>query len=135
MSKKTVLVVDDEADMRIFVSTVAETNGFQSMAAENGVEALALARTAATDLVVLDVMMPNIEDGLKTYREFKTDSALIHIPIIMLSAIARRTFFHSLKLLPGFQGAATPEPEAYIEKPPEADILIRQILALIGSTA
>ena len=54
MENKKILVVDDERDMRIFVSTVAETLGFEPTAAQDGVEALEKARLNPPALVILD---------------------------------------------------------------------------------
>ena len=131
MSRKKILVVDDERDMRIFVSTVVETLGFEPISAENGAEALDKAGTNPPALVILDVMMPKIDDGIQTYRLFKSDPALSGIPIIMLSAIAKKTFFHSIRMLSPQQGSRLPEPEAYMEKPPDAEELIRLITQLL----
>ena len=132
MKNKTVLVVDDEADMRIYVSTVVETSGFKPVTAEEGTQALALARSDTPDLVILDVMMPKIDDGIQTYLEFRTDEKLNRIPIIMLSAVARKTFFHSIRMLNPYRGQTIPEPDAYMEKPPEANELIRLIDELLA---
>ena len=131
MDTKRILVVDDEADMRIFVSTVVETSGFEPVCAEDGTTALALARSQPPALVILDVMMPGIDDGIRTYQQFKTDQKLNRIPIIMLSAIARKTFFHSIRMLTPQTGRIIPEPEAYMEKPPDASGLIRLINKLL----
>ena len=99
MGKKRILVVDDEVDIRIFVSTVVETIGFEPIEATNGSEAVEKARLTKPHLVILDIMMPKIEDGIKTYQQFRTDDNLADIPIIMLSAIAKKTFFHSIRML------------------------------------
>ena len=131
MENKKILVVDDERDMRIFVSAVVETLGFEPIAAENGAEALEKAGSNPPALVVLDVMMPKIEDGIQTYQKFKSDQKLCRIPIIMLSAIAKRTFFHSIRMLSPRQGSQLPEPEAYMEKPPDAEELSRMITELL----
>ena len=131
MSRKKILVVDDERDMRIFVSTVVETLGFESIEAENGSEALQKAGTKSPALVILDVMMPKIDDGIQTYQLFKCDQELSRIPIIMLSAIAKKTFFHFLRMLSPRQGSRLPEPEAYMEKPPDAEELSRLITGLL----
>ena len=131
MDNKKILVVDDEVDMRIFVSTVVETRGFEPMTAQDGTEALNIARTEPPALVILDVMMPQIDDGIQTYQQFRTDEMLGRIPIIMLSAIAKRTFFHAVRLLNPHKGHAIPEPEAYMEKPPDANELIRLIDTLL----
>jgi CheY-like chemotaxis protein len=127
MEKPKILVVDDERDMRIFVSTVVETLGFEAVAARDGAEALIRAGSNPPALVILDVMMPKIEDGLQTYRQFRTDPRLSGIPIIILSAIAKKTFLHSIKILSPRQGPQLAEPEAYMEKPPDATELSRLI--------
>ncbi len=133
MGKKIILVVDDERDMRIFVSTVVETLGFEAITAEDGPQALVTAGSNPPVLVILDVMMPGIDDGIQTYRQFKTDPALSHLPIIILSAIARKTFLHSIAMLSPRQGSGLPEPEAYMEKPPDADELSQLITELLPS--
>ena len=127
MENVNILVVDDEADMRIFVSTVVETRGFKPVTAEDGQEALARARSKPPAMVILDVMMPKIDDGIRTYQQFRTDESLNHIPIIMLSAVAKKTFFHTIRMLRPHKGRSIPEPEAYMEKPPDANELIRLI--------
>lgn len=133
MGNKRILVVDDEPDMRIFVSTVVETLGFEPIAAEDGAEALQKAGSTPPALIILDVMMPKIDDGIQTYQEFKSDQKLSRIPIIMLSAIAKKTFFHSIRMLSPRQGSQLPEPEAYMEKPPDAEELGRLITELLPS--
>ena len=131
MGMKQILVVDDARDMRIFVSTVVETLGFEAIAAHDGAQALGKASSNPPALVILDIMMPRIDDGIQTYRQFKTDPQLSHIPIIILSAIARKTFLHSIRMLSPRQGSEVPAPEAYMEKPPDAGELSRLIAQLL----
>jgi CheY-like chemotaxis protein len=117
--------------MRIFVSTVVETLGFETIAAQDGAEALKEAGSNPPALVILDVMMPKIDHGIQTYRQFRTDPSLAHIPIIMLSAIAKKTFLHFIKMLNPRQGTQLPEPEAHMEKPPDAAELGKLIMNLL----
>ncbi|MGD2185012.1 MAG: response regulator [Desulfobacterales bacterium] len=131
MGNKQILVVDDERDMRIFISTVVETLGLEAIVAEDGAQAVEKASSNPPALVILDVMMPKIDDGIQTYRQFRTDPTLAHIPVIMLSAIAKKTFLHSIKMLNPRQGSQLPEPEAYMEKPPDANELSRLITQLL----
>jgi CheY-like chemotaxis protein len=125
MAKK-VLIVDDELDMRIFIITLLETSGYKPLSASDGVEGLEIARRKKPALVILDVMMPK-ESGINMYRELKNDPELRNIPVIMLSALAKKTFFHSQRVLDDYKGEKVPEPEAYIEKPPEPDELLEAI--------
>jgi len=131
MENRKILVVDDESDMQIYLSTVVETMGFEPIVAGDGPEALEKARAFRPALVILDVMMPKIEDGLGTYQQIREDEGLGRTPIIMLSAIARKTFFHSIRLLKPLSGKQLPEPEAYMEKPPDAAELNRLITMLL----
>jgi two-component system phosphate regulon response regulator PhoB len=121
--KKKILVVDDEMDIRIFISTLVETSGYKPLMAKDGEEGLKMVKEHKPDLVILDVMMPK-ESGLKLYREIKTDDNTKHIPVIMVSAVSKKTFFHSYRELNRYHGASIAEPEAYIEKPPESEELI-----------
>ncbi|MBW1775263.1 MAG: response regulator [Deltaproteobacteria bacterium] len=125
MAKK-VLVVDDELDMRIFITTLLETNGYKPVSAEDGVQGLEVARAKKPALIILDVMMPK-ESGINLYRELKSDPDLKEIPVIMLSALSRKTFFHSQRVLDEYKRERIPEPAAYIEKPPEPDELLEAI--------
>jgi two-component system phosphate regulon response regulator PhoB len=125
MSKK-VLVVDDELDMRIFMTTLLETSGYKPLVAEDGVQGLEIAREKKPALIILDIMMPR-ESGITLYRQLMGDPALKDIPVIMLSALSKKTFFHSQKVLDEYKGEKIPEPAAYIEKPPEPDELLEAI--------
>lgn len=125
MAKK-ILVVDDELDMRIFISTLLETSGFKPLAAEDGNRGLEIARREKPALIILDVMMPR-ESGISMYRTLRLDAELQNIPVIMLSALSKRTFFHSQKVLDEYKGEKVLEPEAYIEKPPEPEELTEAI--------
>jgi two-component system phosphate regulon response regulator PhoB len=131
MAKKRVLVVDDELDMRTFVATLLETSGFKPIVAEDGIQGLEMARRDKPSLIILDIMMPK-ESGITMYRSLKSDPALKDIPVIMLSALAKKTFLHSQSVLDAYKGEKIPEPAAYIEKPPEPDELLEAIENSLG---
>ncbi len=125
MAKK-VLVVDDELDMRTFITTLLETNGFKPLTAQDGFQGLEVARKSRPALIILDIMMPK-ESGINLYRELRNDPELKNVPVIMLSALSKKTFFHSQKVLDEYKGEKIPEPAAYIEKPPEPDEILEAI--------
>ncbi len=84
MSKRTILMVDDEPKLVDVVRVYLESDGFQVVAAGNGREALERFHQARPDLVVLDLMMPEM-DGLEVCRRLRAES---DVPIIMLTARA-----------------------------------------------
>jgi len=131
MQKKTVLIVEDELDMRIFISTLLETSGYQPVMTRDGNEGLLKAKDVCPDLIILDVMMPG-EGGVQMYRQLKTDKTLCNIPVIMLSAVTQKTFAHYLNMINARLKDPLPDPEAYIEKPPEAEELLKMAISLIG---
>jgi two-component system, OmpR family, phosphate regulon response regulator PhoB len=131
MSKRKILVVDDELDTRIFISTLLETSGYKPIVAMDGLDGLKKAREMRPELIILDVMMP-LEGGVEMYRQLKADETLRGIPVIMLSGIAKKTFFYSQNLLNLYESHIVPEPEAYIEKPPEPEELLQWTRNLLG---
>ena len=126
-----VLVVDDDPDVRIFTITVLEEHGYTPLEATNGEEGLNVVKQERPDLVILDVLMPR-GSGVRLYRQLKTDKALQKTPVIMQSGIAKKSFLRSQKALTEFGGKPVPEPEAYLEKPVEAEELAETIQKVIG---
>jgi CheY-like chemotaxis protein len=123
---KTILVIEDELDMRLFLKVLLETSGYVPVIAGNGRDGIEKARAHTPDLVILDVMMPG-QGGARTYRDLRSDPVLSRIPVIMLSAVARTTFFHYLKMLDAGSSEKIIAPEAYVEKPPDPQYLLNCI--------
>ena len=84
----TVLLVEDDPDIRHLVSYKLRTGGFDVVEAADGLTALDLARRTPPDLVILDVRMPRMS-GLEVCRELRAAPHTAHVPIIMLTARAR----------------------------------------------
>jgi DNA-binding response OmpR family regulator len=85
--KERILVVDDDPDIVQFVRMNLELEGFEADAAENGRIALDMAKARPPDLVLLDVMMPEM-DGLTVLRRLRSSPATANIPVIILTAKA-----------------------------------------------
>lgn len=79
----TIIVVDDDPHIRELVSVFLQQEGFTVIAAENGLEALALLEKTPADLAVLDIMMPEM-DGFELCRELRE---LYDMPLLMLTAL------------------------------------------------
>jgi len=82
-----VLVVDDDLDFVKVTSKVLEKAGYEVVSAANGATALKTMRQETPDLVLLDIMMSYILDGLDVSREMAEDPALKDIPVIMVTSL------------------------------------------------
>lgn len=126
-----ILVVDDDPDVRLFNSSVVSELGHIVVEAGDGEEGQRMVAEEAPGLIILDVMMP-LQSGVRLYRWLKSDSALATIPVIILSGISQRSFMKSQEALTAFGGSDIPAPEAYLEKPADAETLAALIRELIG---
>jgi adenylate cyclase len=84
-----VLVVDDEEQNRSLLRDPLEARGYEIAEAENGMVALEKIAARQPDVILLDVMMPQM-DGFEVCRRLKTDSKTAHIPILMVTALSER---------------------------------------------
>jgi DNA-binding response OmpR family regulator len=80
-----ILVVDDNEINRDILVTRLQSHGYETLQASDGEQALAMVRDLLPDLILLDIMMPNI-DGIEVCRRVKKDPALPFIPIILVTA-------------------------------------------------
>ena len=85
MSKQTILVVDDEQDLLDLIEYNLRQEGYNVLKAENGADGIQMAKEHMPDLVLLDIMMPQM-DGIEVCDRMREDSTLSHIPIIFLTA-------------------------------------------------
>ncbi|MEA1915125.1 MAG: response regulator [Pseudomonadota bacterium] len=85
MSKKTIVVVEDEVDIREVLIYNMEREGYQVFGAADGVKGLKMIQEKNPDLVLLDLMLPGL-DGLQICKQLKDSSATQQIPIVMVSA-------------------------------------------------
>jgi CheY-like chemotaxis protein len=82
-----VLVVDDDPDFVKVTTKVLETGGHEVVSAANGAQALKTMRQELPDVVLLDIMMSYILDGLDVSREMAEDPALKDLPVIMVTSL------------------------------------------------
>ena len=128
---KKVLIVDDELDVRIYVRTLFETSGYTPIVTRNGREGLEKAKELSPDLIILDVMMPEV-GGVTMYRELKTDPELKHIPVIMLTGIGEKSFSHFLRMVNIKVKDPIPQPDAHMEKPIDHEKLLGLARRFLG---
>jgi DNA-binding response OmpR family regulator len=83
--KRKILVVDDEEDILHFLEMVLSEKGYEVVTAAGGHQALTRAQIEHPDLVLLDVMMPQM-DGWEVLKLLRADEGTAHIPVAMLSA-------------------------------------------------
>jgi DNA-binding response OmpR family regulator len=121
-TRKTILVVEDEADIRHFISRVLELEGYQVLLAGDGITGLDLLRANTVSLVLLDLRLPG-PDGWSVLRTIKHSTELASIPIIVLTAIAEP--FQRKKTLR--MGA-----DKYLVKPLSASSLSQTIASVLS---
>ncbi len=121
MAGEKILLVDDEEQIRKLVSTYLTRQGYDVATATDGYEALKAVRMKAPDLVITDVMMPNM-NGFELTRRLRADYRTARIPILMLSARKEAD-----DILTGYSEGA----DEYIAKPVEMAVLAAKIDVLI----
>ena len=85
----TILIVDDEKDIRELIAmNLMREEAYQILEAEDGLQALRQAKNERPDLIILDLMLPQM-DGLTVYRNLRDNAITAHIPVIMLTARGR----------------------------------------------
>jgi DNA-binding response OmpR family regulator len=121
-STPTILVADDEEDLRELVTYRLTRSGYRVIGAGDGQEALELAAERAPDLMVLDVMMPKL-DGYELTRRVRAEEALSSIPVILLTARSQESDIDR-----GFEVGA----DDYLKKPFNPDELVARVRAVLG---
>jgi two-component system phosphate regulon response regulator PhoB len=119
--KIRILVVDDEEDILELLRYNISKEGFDVIAASNGTEGISLAKKKKPDLIILDLMMPDI-DGLDVCRELKSHTPTAEIPVIMLTARVAES-----DIVAGFDHGA----DDYVSKPFSPKVLIARIKAVL----
>lgn len=121
--ERTVLVADDDDDIRMLVSIRLERLGLAVIAAADGERALALAREHAPDLAILDVTMPGLT-GVEVTRALRADEATASIPVLLLTARVQ-----DVDEAAGLEAGAS----AYVRKPFEPAELRARVEELLGA--
>jgi len=87
VANQRILIADDEPDIRLVLRTRLERDGYSVLEARDGAEAVAMAQAEMPDLIVLDVMMPEM-DGVEVCNRLRASFTTRGIPVIMLTARA-----------------------------------------------
>ena len=127
-AEKTILVVDDDPDIVETTKAVLDAAGYHVVTASNGAEALAKAKSAKPDLVVLDIMMDRETEGFHVSYEMKSSDETKCIPIIVLTAVGQKSGFH---FSPETDEDYLPV-DAFMEKPLDAKELLSAVAVLLG---
>ncbi len=125
-AKKNVLVVDDEEDVRVFLTTALKQAGFNVITASDGFEALEQVKQHQPDLISLDLVMPK-RSGVKFYRDLLKNKDWAKIPIIIVTGHARDELGKAdLKEL------TMSGPGVYLEKPVKPENYIAAVKRILG---
>jgi len=127
---KTILVVDDEPDVREYLKTVLEDAEFKVVTAADGVEALEMIRREKPDFISLDLIMPR-KSGHKLLYELKKDKGLSRIPVLIVTAHARDELGKE-NLEDLLSNRVMSGPGTYLEKPVNPLSYVRSIQRALG---
>jgi CheY-like chemotaxis protein len=122
--KKTILVVEDEEDVRTYITALFQDHGYEILTAENGIDGFDLAKSKKPDLITLDIAMPD-QSGMRTFRMFKDSDELKEIPVIIITGMGENVNSF-IKRLKGFS-----QPEGFMGKPVDPEKLIKMVSDLI----
>ncbi len=130
--KKKILIVDDEPDIRNFLSACLEDAGFLTDTAKDGIEALEKVAADPPDLITLDLVMPR-RSGVRVIRELQAHEQWAKIPVIVITAHARDEFgSEEFKALSAF--TANMKPRITIEKPVTQEKIVEAICEVLKIT-
>ncbi|HOY70948.1 MAG TPA: response regulator [Methylotenera sp.] len=90
MAIQHILVVDDSATDRFFLTELLQTAGFEVTGADSGEDCLEKVKTAAPDLVLMDVVMPGLT-GFQVTRMLTKDATTAHVPVILITGKSQAT--------------------------------------------
>lgn len=121
-SKPSVLIIDDNADIRSYVHSLLHAD-YTVIEAVDGSEGIRKAMKYVPDLIISDVMMPGI-DGIECCRRLKSELQTCHIPVILLTACSLDE-----QRIQGYDGGA----DSYISKPFSSQLLLARVRNLIDS--
>ena len=120
--QERILIIDDDVDFVAATKTILESNAYDVITANRGVEGLDTAKLEKPDLIILDVIMPAM-DGFTVAEQLKKDPEVKNIPVIMLTAFSTKRHETSI---PANRGL-TLEAEDYMEKPVSPDELLSRV--------
>jgi CheY-like chemotaxis protein len=124
--RKRVLVVDDEADVRAYLSMALEDAGFEVVTAADGLAALEIARGNPPDLISLDLIMPR-HSGARCYHDLQKDKHLSRIPVLIVTGHARDQLGRA-----DFEEMTMSGPGIYLEKPVSSESYVAAVRKLLG---
>jgi DNA-binding response OmpR family regulator len=125
--RRTVLVVDDEPEIRLLVQRALQKHGFAVETAADGAEAVEKCEALVPDLVLLDAMLPKVH-GFEACRRMKSSQRTRHVPVIMMTAVYRGWRFAE-------DARDTYGADDYIEKPFRLEDMLRRIDVVLEATA
>ena len=128
--EKTILVVDDEPDVREYLKMVLEDVGFKVITAGDGVEALQIIKKKKPDFISLDLIMPR-KSGHKLLYELKRDKELSRIPVLIVTAHAQDEL-GKRDMEDLLDNRVMSGPGTYLEKPVNSLTYVRSIQRALG---
>lgn len=125
---KKILVIDDEVDVITYLTTVLESNGYETHSIDNVKSAMDEVKRIRPDLICLDIVIPQ-ETGVSFYARLRQNGNYNDIPVIIISGMIQSGEFDFRSYI---SDKTVPPPEGFMEKPVDIEELINTIEKLIS---
>lgn len=124
---KTILIVDDDPDFVASIKDIVESGGYQTLVAYDGRQGLETANARRPDLILLDVIMSERDEGFKVLQQIRATPEIASTPVILVSSIY--TDLPAFKVMPE---AGREDADLFLPKPVDPRDLLEQIARLLS---
>jgi CheY-like chemotaxis protein len=118
----SVVVVDDEPDVAVYLAAVLEKRGHQPHTARNAAEGYALVKSLRPDVACIDIVMPE-ETGVALFRKIRADKEVGETPVVFITALKPEM----AESQDGMNLEPIPKADEYVEKPPDSEAFVEAV--------
>jgi DNA-binding response OmpR family regulator len=118
----SVIVIDDEPDVAAYLAAVLEKRGHVAYTAQTAAEGFSIIKQVRPDVACIDVVMPE-ETGVALLKRIRADDDVADTPVVYITALKPEMTTSSGSAI----DEPTPQPDAYLEKPPNADAFVAAV--------
>lgn len=128
---KTILIIDDEPDIRDYLTAVLEDHGYVTHVVNENQSIPEAVTACRPDLIILDLMMPD-RSGILVYKELRSTPETARIPVALLTGLDSNAVYSGTGVTEYMEKESIPPPDRFIDKPINIPDLLSSIQSLFG---